>query len=128
MTFQRRQAGVLITFISVCLLAVLLIVINQSKGTAAGAGAEAPSPGIITVTDLLGRQVEVRAPVRRVMLGEGRLLYIVAALDTQNPIERIIGWRKDLIEADPDTYALYRRKFPKIADIPTFGGFEDGTF
>ncbi len=81
-----------------------------------------------TVTDLLGRQVQVRVPVQRVILGEGRQLYLVAALDTENPIERIVGWRKDLIQTDPDTYAAYLRKFPKIAAIPTFGGLEDGTF
>ncbi|MCM2363471.1 ABC transporter substrate-binding protein [Pseudomonas sp. SR18] len=81
-----------------------------------------------TVTDLLGRKVQVNLPVQRVILGEGRQLYLLAALDTQNPIERIVGWRKDLIQSDPDTYNAYLRKFPGIANIPTFGGFEDGTF
>ena len=87
-----------------------------------------PDPAAVTVTDLLGRKVKVHIPVRRVILGEGRQLYLVAALDTQNPIERIVGWRKDLIQSDPDTYGAYLRKFPDIARIPTFGGFEDGTF
>ncbi|WP_434697529.1 ABC transporter substrate-binding protein [Pseudomonas sp. Z1-14] len=81
-----------------------------------------------TVTDLLGRQVQVRVPVQRVILGEGRQLYLVAALDTDNPIRRIVGWRKDLIQSDPDTYGAYLRRYPAIARIPTFGGFEDGTF
>ncbi|MBC3362211.1 ABC transporter substrate-binding protein [Pseudomonas sp. SWRI154] len=81
-----------------------------------------------TVTDLLGRQVQVRIPVRRVILGEGRQLYLVAALDTDNPIRRIVGWRKDLIQSDPDTYGAYLRRYPAIAKVPTFGGFEDGTF
>ncbi|KZN19913.1 MULTISPECIES: ABC transporter substrate-binding protein [Pseudomonas] len=90
--------------------------------------AAAQDPAAVTVTDLLGREVKVHLPVRRVILGEGRQLYLVAALDTQNPIERIVGWRKDLIQSDPDTYGAYLRKFPDIAKIPTFGGFEDGTF
>ena len=92
-------------------------------------GASLPSmAALTTVTDLLGRQVKVKLPVQRVILGEGRQLYLVAALDTQNPIERIVGWRKDLIQSDPDTYNAYLRAFPAIAKIPTFGGFEDGTF
>ena len=70
------------------------------------------------VTDLLGRKVKVHLPVRRVILGEGRQLYLLAALDTQNPIERIVGWRKDLIQSDPDTYNAYLRKFPGIAKSP----------
>ncbi|MBC3384173.1 ABC transporter substrate-binding protein [Pseudomonas sp. SWRI179] len=90
--------------------------------------AAATDPALGSVTDLLGRQVKVHLPVRRVILGEGRQLYLVAALDTQNPIERIVGWRKDLIQSDPDTYGAYLRKYPDIAKIPTFGGFEDGTF
>lgn len=88
---------------------------------------EAHAP-LSSVTDLLGRTVKVHLPVKRVILGEGRQLYLVAALDTQNPIERIVGWRKDLIQSDPDTYNAYLRAFPDIAKIPTFGGFEDGTF
>lgn len=81
-----------------------------------------------TVTDLQGRQVQVRIPVRRVILGEGRQLYLVAALDTDNPLRRIVGWRKDMIQSDPDTYGAYLQRYPAIARIPTFGGFEDGTF
>ncbi|MFW0755180.1 ABC transporter substrate-binding protein [Pseudomonas sp. H11T01] len=90
--------------------------------------AASQDPAMTTVTDLLGRKVQVHVPVRRVILGEGRQLYLVAALDTYNPIQRIVGWRKDLIQSDPDTYGAYLRAFPKIADIPTFGGFEEGTF
>ncbi|AZE78798.1 ABC transporter substrate-binding protein [Pseudomonas synxantha] len=97
-------------------------------GFALPAPAAEADPALATVTDLLGRQVKVHLPVRRVILGEGRQLYLVAALDTKNPIERIVGWRKDLIQSDPDTYNAYLRTFPAIARIPTFGGFEDGTF
>src|SRR5690606_27310987 len=28
----------------------------------------------------------------------------------------------------PDTYGLYLEKYPQMADIPTFGGFKDGSF
>lgn len=84
--------------------------------------------GTELVTDLLGRQVRVRVPVQRVILGEGRQLYLVAALDTANPLQRVVGWRKDLVQADPDTYAAYRETFPAIAQLPTFGGFDDGSF
>jgi iron complex transport system substrate-binding protein len=94
---------------------------------APAAAPEAPS-GTVAVTDIVGRKVDVRVPVQRVLLGEGRQLYLVGMLDADDPLRRIVGWRKDLIQADPDTYAQYRRKFPKIAAIPTFGGFEDGTF
>ncbi|KAB0677432.1 ABC transporter substrate-binding protein [Aureimonas leprariae] len=80
------------------------------------------------ITDIAGRNVEVRAPVGKVILGEGRLLYGVAALDTADPFKRVVGWRDDLIKNDPDTYATYRAKFPKGDTLPTFGGAKEGTF
>jgi iron complex transport system substrate-binding protein len=82
----------------------------------------------VTVTDIAGRKVTVNVPVERVILGEGRQTYLTAVLDTENPFKRVVGWRKDLSEADPDSYAAYLEKFPEIAQIPTFGGFKDGSF
>lgn len=83
---------------------------------------------MVAVTDITGRQVEVNVPVERVILGEGRQVYLVAALDTEDPFKRIAGWREDFSQADPDNYAAYVEKFPRMAKIPTFGGFKDGSF
>lgn len=81
-----------------------------------------------TVTDVTGREVEVNLPVEKVILGEGRQIYLVAALDSDDPFRRVVGWREDFSQADPDNYAIYLEKFPQMAEIPTFGGFKDGTF
>jgi iron complex transport system substrate-binding protein len=132
MTEKRQRRGTSMAALAVAALCVVLSLWWVSKPavqpSAASAVPASGTPALTTVTDLLGRQVQVRVPVRRVILGEGRQLYLVAALDTDDPIKRIVGWRKDLIQSDPDTWSAYRAKFPKIADIPTFGGFEDGTF
>ncbi len=82
----------------------------------------------VTVTDVTGRKVQVEAPVQRVILGEGRQIYFVAALDREAPFQHIVGWRDDLGKADPETYAAYLAKYPEIAKLPTFGGMKDGTF
>ncbi|WP_339775141.1 ABC transporter substrate-binding protein [uncultured Thalassospira sp.] len=87
-----------------------------------GAGMVCARP--ITITDIAGRTMTVDAPVQRVVLGEGRQLYIIAALDRENPAKRIVGWRNDMIEADPATYRQYREKFPAFDKIPTFSGLE----
>lgn len=82
----------------------------------------------IAVTDIAGRKVTVDAPVKRVILGEGRQIFFTAVLDRENPFARIVGWRDDLREASPESYATYAEKFPQVADIPSFGGFKDGSF
>lgn len=83
---------------------------------------------VAPVTDLLGRTVNIKLPVQRVILGEGRQLYLVAMFDKENPAQRIVAWRKDLIQSDPATWQQYRQQFPQLAKIPTFGGSEQGTF
>ena len=80
------------------------------------------------VTDVAGREVQFEVPVQRVILGEGRQIYFVAALEREAPFKRVVGWRDDLAKADPETYAAYLAQYPTIATLPTFGGMKDGTF
>lgn len=80
------------------------------------------------ITDLAGRQVSVPDHVSRVILGEGRLLYTLAALQPENPFAHVVGWRGELIEYDADTWALYRAHFPQAADLPIFGKAAAGEF
>lgn len=82
----------------------------------------------VKVTDIVGRTVEVEAPVRHVILGEGRQMYFVAALDREEPFKRVVGWRDDLPKADPDTYKAYLARYPAIAKLPSFGGMKEGAF
>jgi iron complex transport system substrate-binding protein len=82
----------------------------------------------VTVTDIAGRDVTLDAPAQRIILGEGRQIYLLGVLERDAPFERVVGWRQDLLQADPDTYAAYAAKFPEMKDLPTFGGFKDGTF
>ncbi|MGA0616209.1 ABC transporter substrate-binding protein [Paracoccus sp. KR1-242] len=82
----------------------------------------------VTLTDIAGREVTVEAPAKRIILGEGRQIYLLGILDREAPFQRVVGWRQDLLEADPDNYAAYAEKFPELTDLPTFGGFKDGTF
>jgi iron complex transport system substrate-binding protein len=88
------------------------------------AAAQAP----LRLTDIAGREVTVRAPVRRVILGEGRQIYVVAALEKEAPFARVVGWRDDFRKADLDGYGAYERRWPEIARLPAFGGWKDGAF
>ncbi|PDT50234.1 ABC transporter substrate-binding protein [Sinorhizobium fredii] len=82
----------------------------------------------VKVKDITGREVAVNVPVKHVILGEGRQIYFVGALDKGEPFKRIVGWRDDLAKADPETYAAYLARYPEIAKLPAFGGMKDGTF
>lgn len=82
----------------------------------------------ITVTDIAGRQITLDAPAERVILGEGRQIYLLGMLEPEAPLAHVVGWREDFSQADPDNYQRYLERFPEMASIPTFGGFKDGTF
>jgi iron complex transport system substrate-binding protein len=101
---------------------------------AATATAALANPGLLRaaepslVRDVAGRTVPVRTPVRRMILGEGRQTYLLAALDTEDPFGRVVGWRDDFRKADLDGYTEYERKYPQIARLPVFGGWKEGAF
>jgi len=93
----------------------------------AGAGnGQAREP--LTLTDLAGRQVMVRVPVERIILGEGRHLPAIGILDREDPTRRIAGMGGDLKQLDPSTYAQYRARFPQIEDIPLVGQSSASSF
>ena len=75
----------------------------------------------ITVTDLAGRTVELNAPVKTMILGEGRFLPILAMLDRADPVGRIVGMMADFKKFDPAGYAQYLKAFPKLKDVPQIG-------
>lgn len=97
-------------------------------GTAIALGSTAVLAEEITVTDVAGREVTVDAPVERMILGEGRQIYLLGALQPEDPFAHVVGWREDFAQADPDNHARYAARFPELKDLPTFGGFKDGTF
>lgn len=82
----------------------------------------------VTITDIAGREVTVEAPAKRIILGEGRQIYLLGVLEREAPFAHVVGWREDLNQADPNSYAAYAEKFPELKALPTFGGFKDGTF
>ncbi|WP_291548167.1 ABC transporter substrate-binding protein [Bosea sp. (in: a-proteobacteria)] len=81
-----------------------------------------------TVTDILGREVALRLPVRRALLGEGRQIHAIAALEGRAAFTRIVGWGEDLEKADPDSYRAYVEGFPDAGRLPKVGSVAAGSF
>jgi iron complex transport system substrate-binding protein len=106
--------------------ALLLAASASAQMPASPAGAHQSQS--VEVTDVAGRKVRLRAPVERVILGEGRQIYFVAVLDKDSPFRRVVAWRDDLAKADPGTFKLYEAKNPHIGKLPAFGGMKEGSF
>ena len=85
------------------------------------AGATQALAETITVTDIAGRTVEVEKNPSKVVIGEGRMIYSIALIDQDNPFQRVVGWKDDMINYDPDAYRKYLAAYPGIADLPSFG-------
>src|SRR5690554_4267011 len=80
-----------------------------------------------TVTDVAGREVSFDKPVERAILGEGRMLYSLATIETENPFAHVVGWRNDLWTTDQVSFDAYAEKFPEAKDLPFLGNLTDGT-
>lgn len=53
-----------------------------------------------TVTDILGRQVEIPDNPQRIILGESRMLYTLALLEPGDPAKNVVGWPGDMPRYD----------------------------
>ena len=108
--------------------------LHRRNFLALGAAALTLSPhagraaGPLDIRDIAGRTVRLNGPAQRIILGEGRQIYLLAALDREAPFQRVVGWRDDFRKADLDGYTIYEKRFPQIAKLPTFGGWKEGAF
>lgn len=66
----------------------------------------------LTLTDIAGRQVTLDARPDKIILGEGRMMYAIAAISDGNPFANIVGWKDDLIQYDPDAFRKFEAAFP----------------
>lgn len=75
----------------------------------------------VTVTDIAGRTVDVEKNPEHIVLAEGRMIYSLALLDRENPFARVVGWKDDMINYDPDAWRKYREAFPEAEEIARLG-------
>lgn len=80
------------------------------------------------LTDLAGRTVTVPDKVERIIIGEGRYVPALAILDRDDPVGRLVGMMGDYEAVDAASYARYRARFPKIAEIPRIGRASQESF
>ncbi|MDB4837680.1 ABC transporter substrate-binding protein [Marinomonas sp.] len=100
------------------------IILSMALAISTGLSAE-----MIEVTDIAGRKVSIDpGKVENIVLGEGRLTYSLALLDKENPLERVVGWKDDLIQYDPDAYRKYLSAFPDIKKIENLGSPYTGDY
>lgn len=74
----------------------------------------------VTVTDLLGRNVTLSGPAKRIVLAQGRQLNALGLIHPA-PISLLAGWGADHRRQNPDAYTRYLAKFPAIETVPTVG-------
>lgn len=80
------------------------------------------------VEDMAGRRVQVPDQVRRVLLGEGRLIYTLALLEGRQAFDRVAGWQGDFRGLDVQGYAAFSQAFPQAAQVPVVGGATPESF
>lgn len=80
------------------------------------------------LTDLAGREVEVPDKVERIVLGEGRLLPVLAILEGEQLLDRLVGMPADLALVDPGSARQYQQAFPDLAKVSRIGQGAADTF
>jgi len=74
-----------------------------------------------TLTDIDGHLVTIPDRPQRIVLGESRMLYTLALLAPENPLQHIVGWPRDLQKYDAQMWRSFARRFPQIEAVPSLG-------
>ena len=83
----------------------------------------------LTLTDIAGREVTLTEAPEKIILGEGRMMYSIAAISDGNPFEKVVGWKDDLVLYDPDAFRKFEAAFPQdAARMINFGNPYAGDF
>jgi iron complex transport system substrate-binding protein len=80
------------------------------------------------VTDLSGRQVTFQKQPQKIMLSEGRMLYLFMALQPKHVDNKIVAMADDLKKADTDTWSKVTQLFPRLLTIPIIASPATGQF
>lgn len=72
------------------------------------------------IRDLLGREVVLPQPPRRIALGQGRLL-VLMGLVHPDPASLLCGWASDMTVVLPDEHAAWLSRFPALRQVPLLG-------
>lgn len=107
-------------------VAVAIVLLLAACG--APPGGQSSDAAKRSVTDAMGRRVDVPVPAKRILLDGARMLYTTAMLNKQNPLAGIVGLPNDLEQNDPDSLQQYEKKFPGIKNIQRTGQVYDGSF
>lgn len=78
------------------------------------------APEQVSFKDVAERDVRIHRPLRRVLLGDGTLAYVLAVLLPDRPFADVVGWGENFKAADLDGYRAFLRKFPELDRIPSF--------
>lgn len=82
----------------------------------------------VTATDVLGRTITLKAPAKRIVLGQGRQINALGLIHP-DPVSILAGWGSDYRRQSPDTFARYQARFPAIEALPLVGdGATQGGF
>ncbi|WP_081176572.1 ABC transporter substrate-binding protein [Rhizobium rhizosphaerae] len=85
-------------------------------GLFAGFGATAGATDYpVTVTDLAGRSVEIKAEPQRIVVQDGRDLFALTLLDREDPLKRVVAWNNIVSRSDPQTWNLFKSTWPESA-------------
>ncbi|MDO5722733.1 MAG: ABC transporter substrate-binding protein [Actinomycetaceae bacterium] len=102
----------------------------SSSQPAAEEGSNTPSADTgaqeLVITDIEGREVKLPKQPERIVLGEGRGLFVTSLLDKENPLDKVVAMGSDLKSNVPDFYSRLEEKVPAVKDVQDIGSIKKG--
>lgn len=91
------------------------------RGVSTTGQPESGSRDTITVTDLAGRQVTLKQPIKRIVLMRSFFAYELSTVLGEEMEEKLVGWDSSIHTGDRDAYLKLVERCPRLADVMVLG-------
>ncbi|MFA5032083.1 MAG: ABC transporter substrate-binding protein [bacterium] len=107
-------------------LLLVTIVLLCSTGTIKAQKLKSDS-NIVTVTDIAGRTVSFKQPIKRIVLIFGKEIYDLSSLLGDEIEDKLVGWGPALKTSDNGAYIKFIERFPRLQKTSFLGSYHNGT-
>ncbi len=116
------------SLIAIAAVAVVAVIVVAGVAFLPHNGNDSDDRETVTITDLAGRDVEVKVPVKRIVCGDAEAMTLIAAIAGEDFKEELVGYDSNVLSYYPDVAEMWKDSGLDLDKIEAVGSLQDMSF